>query len=83
MYLCLLGVKLLKYFLGLKQIQKIVQNTTGCHFPKHLVFGSRIDYLVVAWVSPWVGVHVSISEEEFILGKMKMTVLYTFFKILN
>ena len=49
---CLLGVKLLKFFLGLKQIQKILQNTTGCHFPKNLVFGSPNDSLVVAWVSP-------------------------------
>ena len=45
-------MKLFKYFLGLKQIQKILQNTTGCHFPKNLVFGSLNDSLVVAWVSP-------------------------------
>ena len=33
----------MKYFLGLKQRQQILQNITGCH---------RNDSLVVAWVSP-------------------------------
>ena len=28
------------------------RKTTGCHFPRNLVFGSRTDSLVVGWVSP-------------------------------
>ena len=54
-------MKLLKHFLGLKQIQKILQSTTGCHFPKNLGFGSRNDSLVVAWVSPCWRVNIEIG----------------------
>ena len=34
-------------------MQKILQDITGCHFTKNLMFGSQIDSLAVAWVGPW------------------------------
>ena len=36
-----------------QKIQKILQNTTWCHFAKNLVFGSQNDSLTPGWVNPW------------------------------
>ena len=49
--------KTFEIFPRTQQIQKILQNTTGCHFAQNLVFGSQNDSPSPAWISPWLSVY--------------------------
>ena len=52
MYLLSCMSKTFELFPWTLHSQKILQNLSGCHFPKNTVFRSQNDSLVVGWVSP-------------------------------